>query len=61
MTQKPGEITRLLDQVKAGDESAKQRVFELAYDELHAIAAGLMSNERPDHTLQPTAWVHEAV
>lgn len=60
MTHKPGEITRLLEQVRTGDESAGQRVFELAYDELRAIAAGLMKRERPDHTLQPTALVHEA-
>ncbi len=34
-------------------------LFELAYDELRAMAAGLMQNESSDHTLQPTALVHE--
>lgn len=61
MTHRPGEITRLLDQVQGGNEAARQRVFELAYDELRAIAAGLMKRERPDHTLTATALVHEAV
>jgi RNA polymerase sigma factor (TIGR02999 family) len=35
-------------------------VFPIAYDELRRLAAGYLSRERPDHTLQPTALVHEA-
>ena len=59
--QRCGEITQLLDEVTAGNEAARQRLFEIAYEELRSIAAGLMQSERPDHTLQPTALVHEAV
>ena len=36
------------------------RLFELAYDQLRGLAAAIMRGERPDHTLQPTALVHEA-
>jgi len=38
----------------------RQKLFVILYDELHARAARLMSRERPDHTLRPTALVHEA-
>ena len=34
-------------------------LFVLAYDELRQLAAGIFRNERPGHTLQPTALVHE--
>jgi RNA polymerase sigma factor (TIGR02999 family) len=36
------------------------RMLPLVYDELHRLAAGYLRRERPDHTLQPTALVHEA-
>ena len=46
------------------DEGAQtatvNRLFELAYDQLRGLAAAIMRGERPDHTLQPTALVHEA-
>lgn len=46
----------------AGDpgERARKELFVLLYDELHARAVRLMHRERPDHTLRPTALVHEA-
>jgi len=54
------EVTTVLDQVRAGDPGARERLVGLVYDELRRIAAGLMTHERDDHTLQPTALVHEA-
>lgn len=54
-----GEITRLLLAWNAGDGKALERLTSLVYHELHRLAAGYMSRERPDHTLQPTALVHE--
>lgn len=57
------EVTRILlavtDQATKGPRPS-DRLFELVYDELHAIAARLMRSERAEHTLRPTALVHEA-
>jgi RNA polymerase sigma factor (TIGR02999 family) len=54
------EITQTLREWNEGDEGAKERLIPFVYDELKRQARGLMSKERPDHTLQPTALVHEA-
>lgn len=54
------EITQLLGRVEAGDDSARDQLLVAAYDELHAQAERLMQGERREHTLQPTALVHEA-
>lgn len=54
------EITGVLSGLASGDTRARQRLFELIYDELHRMARGAMRNERSDHTLQPTALVNEA-
>jgi RNA polymerase sigma factor (TIGR02999 family) len=43
-----------------GDANAASRLLPLVYDQLRALAARYMQGERPDHTLQPTALVHEA-
>jgi RNA polymerase sigma factor (TIGR02999 family) len=43
-----------------GDSQAAERLLALVYDELRRLAASKMANERPGHTLQPTALVHEA-
>jgi RNA polymerase sigma factor (TIGR02999 family) len=56
----PGEVTLLLDSVRAGQPDARLRLFQLVYTQLSGIAAGLMSQERSDHTLQTTDLVHEA-
>jgi RNA polymerase sigma factor (TIGR02999 family) len=59
----PSEVTRLLIECNArgaGAADASRRLFELVYDELRRLAGGLMRHERADHTLQPTALVHEA-
>jgi RNA polymerase sigma factor (TIGR02999 family) len=56
----PGEVTRLLDALRGGDPGALDRLYPLVYTELRRAAAGLLRRERPGHTLQPTALVHEA-
>jgi RNA polymerase sigma factor (TIGR02999 family) len=56
----PGEITRLLSSIRNGDREAEGRLMELVYRELRIRAGRHMRSERPDHTLQPTALVHEA-
>ncbi len=43
-----------------GDTAGLDALIPLVYDELHALAARYLRRERPDHTLQPTALVHEA-
>ncbi|RIK67856.1 MAG: RNA polymerase subunit sigma [Planctomycetota bacterium] len=53
--------TVLLAAVRAGDRAARERLVALVYDELRPLAGGLMGAERPGHTLQPTALVHEAL
>lgn len=54
------EITQLLNRWSAGDESARDRVTPLIYEELKQIARGVFRRENARHTLQPTALVHEA-
>lgn len=53
------EITELLEQWGAGDKHALDRLMPCIYDELKRVAAGYLRGERPEHTLQPTALVHE--
>jgi len=53
-------ITVLLHEFAAGDKSALDRLVPLIYPELQRLARSFMRNERPGHTLQPTALVHEA-
>ncbi len=54
------DVTQILSQIEAGDPSAADQLLPLVYDELRRLAAVRMKNERPDHTLQATALVHEA-
>lgn len=54
------DITTLLAAARAGDSDGQSRLFEVVYGELRRIAAGQLRNERAEHTLQPTALVHEA-
>jgi len=56
----PGEITGLLIAWKNGDAGALDRLVPIVYGELHRMAERYLRNERPGHTLQPTAIVHEA-
>lgn len=59
---KPGTTTatELLRAWSQGDREALDRLMPLIYDELHRRAEHFMRRERPSHTLQPTALVHEA-
>lgn len=56
----PGDVTRLLRAWRVGDRDAEERLIAVLYDELHRIAEARMRGERPDHTLQSTALIHEA-
>ena len=60
MNGSPGDISELLNAIANGDESASEALFPLVYDELHGLASKYMSRERANHTLQPTALIHEA-
>ena len=55
----PSEITQLLGDWSKGDQTALDKLLPLVYDELHRLASSYMRRERPDHTLQTTALVHE--
>jgi RNA polymerase sigma factor (TIGR02999 family) len=55
-----GKATALLLASASGDKQAREQVLPLIYDELRRLAASYLRRERPDHTLQPTALVHEA-
>lgn len=54
------QVTRLLHEWAAGDRGAFDRVVPLVYDELRRLAGRQLQRERSDHTLTPTALVHEA-
>jgi len=56
----PGEVTRILRSLNAGDRSAMDQLLPIVYDDLRKIARARMQGERGSHTLQPTALVHEA-
>ncbi|MEQ1922293.1 MAG: sigma-70 family RNA polymerase sigma factor [Pyrinomonadaceae bacterium] len=58
MTEKP--ITQLLNEVRSGGEDAMNELLPLVYDELRRLAGSYLRRERGNHTLQPTALVHEA-
>ena len=53
-------VIRALEDSHNGNPHARAELSDGLYAELHAIAERFMRNERPDHTLQPTAVVHEA-
>ena len=53
-------ITQLLVELRAGNADAMARLLPMVYRELRRLAAHYMRQERPGHTLQPTALVHEA-
>jgi len=54
------ELTRMLQGIDLADTEQGERLLPLIFDELHRLAAGQMSRERANHTLQPTALVNEA-
>jgi RNA polymerase sigma-70 factor, ECF subfamily len=55
-----GEVTTLLQAWGRGDQAALDKLAPIIYNELHRLARRYMARERRDHTLQPTALVHEA-
>jgi RNA polymerase sigma-70 factor, ECF subfamily len=55
------QVTSLLHGMQQGDSVAVDRLIPIVYRELRRIAGALMKSERVDHTLQPTAVVHEAL
>jgi len=58
----PSETTEtLIERARQGDRTARDRLIERLYEAFRSIAHGRMSQERPDHTLQTTALVNEAI
>jgi RNA polymerase sigma factor (TIGR02999 family) len=60
MERAPGDVTDLLNEWRNGDRVAFERLLPLVYGELRRIARRYMRRQHPDHTLQPTALIHEA-
>ena len=56
----PEDITRLLADLNAGKSGAEEALMPVIYEELRSLARAYMRAERPGHTLQTTALVHEA-
>ena len=54
------DVTQILGKIEAGDPAAAKQLLPLVYEELKVLATAKMAAERPDHTLQATALVHEA-
>jgi RNA polymerase sigma-70 factor, ECF subfamily len=54
------DVTVLLSELANGNQQAAEKLVPLVYQELKRLARGYMRRERPDHTLQATALVHEA-
>jgi RNA polymerase sigma factor (TIGR02999 family) len=60
LPESPINVTQVLDRWNGGDADAVAELIPLVYEELRRLAAGNLAGERPGHTLQPTALVHEA-
>ena len=56
----PGDITRLLGELRGGRQEVQAQLMEAVYGELHKIAGRMLQRERTGHTLQATALVNEA-
>jgi RNA polymerase sigma factor (TIGR02999 family) len=54
------DVTQILEAVQKGDPKAAEELLPLVYEELRKLAAAKMAHEPAEHTLQPTALVHEA-
>lgn len=55
-----GDVTQILLRIGEGESRAADVLLPIVYDQLHALAASYLRHERPGHTLQTTALVHEA-
>lgn len=60
MAESAEEVTVLLNQMRDGRPDALEKLLPLVYNELRRLAGHYMRDERANHTLQPTALVHEA-
>jgi RNA polymerase sigma factor (TIGR02999 family) len=60
MPETPQDVTVLLNQMRLGRKDALDKLLPLVYNELRRLAGRYMRDERANHTLQPTALVHEA-
>ena len=56
----PSDVTQLLAEWSRGNQAALDELTPLVYRDLHQRARNYLRHERPDHTLQPTALIHEA-
>jgi RNA polymerase sigma-70 factor (ECF subfamily) len=56
----PADVTSLLNKLASGNQEAGAQLVPMVYEELRRLAARRLRQERPDHTLQATALVHEA-
>ena len=54
------DVTTILNRINRGDAAAMIELLPLVYDELRKMAAAKLAMEKPGHTLQATALVHEA-
>jgi RNA polymerase sigma factor (TIGR02999 family) len=54
------DITQVLEELRNGDKRAADKLLPMVYDEFRALARHYLAQERANHTLQPTALVHEA-
>ncbi len=54
------DVTRILGAIEQGDRYASEQFLPLVYDELRRLASQRLARERPGHTLEATALVHEA-
>jgi RNA polymerase sigma-70 factor (ECF subfamily) len=60
MESSSGDVTRLLNDMRAGEQGAESRLADLVYNDLRRLAAARMRSERGEHTLSPTALANEA-
>ncbi|MHC4958241.1 MAG: ECF-type sigma factor [Planctomycetota bacterium] len=60
MADAPGDVTVLLHRLRAGEPEVANELFSKLYAELRALAGFVFRSQRKDHTLEPTALVHEA-
>ena len=56
----PGRVTEVLEELRRETPGASEQLVGLIYGELHRLASSQMRRQPSDHTLQPTALVHEA-
>jgi len=54
------QVTKIIHAIEAGDPHVAAQLLPLVYDELRGLAAQRLAQEKPGHTLEPTALVHEA-